>query len=78
MISKLDPRYRAKKFKRILRDARERNGTESQGELLERAGIKPSTYYDHLKDGDLTWDELRTLFRLANFTDQEILEVMRV
>lgn len=77
MISKLDPRYRAHQFKRILRNARERNGIESQGELLERSGIKTSTFYDHLKEGDFTLSELRTLFRIANFTDQEILEVMR-
>ena len=77
MISKLDPRYKVHRFKSILRNARERNGIESQGELLERSGIKPSTFYDHLRGEDLTWSELRTLFRIANLSDSEILEVMR-
>lgn len=77
MISKLDPRHRVQKLKRILRNARERNGIESQAELIERSGIKHTTYYDHLNAGDLTLKELRTLFRLVNLTDQEILEVMR-
>lgn len=77
MISKLDPRHRAQKLKRILRNARERNGIASQAELIERSGIKRTTFYDHLNADDLTLKELITLFRLANLTDQEILEVMR-
>ncbi len=77
MISRLDPRYKSHRFKSILRNARERNGIESQGELLERSGIKPSTFYDHLREGDFTWKELRMLFKVANFTNEEILEVMR-
>ncbi len=76
MISKLDPRYGAHQFKRILRNARERNGI-SNSELIAALGIPQSTYYDHLNSGDFTKSELKKIFRIANFTDTEILEAMR-
>lgn len=77
MISKLDPRYRSQQFKRILRNAWERNGIESASELIEKSGIPQSTFYKKLKDCQWSMDELRTLMKIANFTDKEILEVMR-
>lgn len=76
MISKLDPRYGAHQFKRILRNAMDRNGI-SRSELIAALGMPQSTYYDHLRNGDFTKRELIKIFKIANFYDAEILEVMR-
>ncbi len=76
MTSKLDPRFKSKQFARILRNARERNGIESQGELVELTGIPPSTFYLRMRDMKWSLPQLVQIFKVANFSDKEKLEVI--
>lgn len=64
-----------KAFKRILRDAYENNGIESVAEFIERTGIPQGTYYDHMRNGDWTMPELIKIFKVANFSNEQILKV---
>ncbi len=66
-------------LRRMVRTAvnNNRNGIDSTRKLISEMCIKPSTYYYKLSRRGFTQSELTRLFKILNFSDEEITEVFK-
>jgi hypothetical protein len=68
---------RAEVFKKVLKIACLRNDTPLNDVFIESVHMPRSTFYYKLKHASFTHLELITIFKAANFTASEIIEVMQ-
>lgn len=68
---------RSELFRKVLKIACMRNDTPLNDDFIESVHIKRSTFYYKLKHMSFTHLELTRIFKAANFTASEIIEVMQ-
>lgn len=74
---KLDPRYQAKRFSSMLEHKLIDNGHMTYEQLAEQIGCSRQKIWTCKTSGHWTWDDMRRIFRVLRFTDDEILKTVR-
>lgn len=74
---KLDPRYAAKGFADVYRIKKVQQNVHNE-DVAKMIGCSKATIANACREGNWTYERLRRLFKVMNYTDEEILKVMKL